>query len=87
MTNHADAEFHKDCPIVWSVVDKDKNDLLNWQKYAVYLDTKNNDKVTVDNAYYIGGNIDFYVKALTAFNNPVYRLIRITEDLTGKNCM
>ena len=30
MTNHADAEFHKDCPIVWSVVDKDKNDLLNW---------------------------------------------------------
>ena len=29
----------------------------------------------------------FYVKALTPFNDPVYRTISITEDVHGINCM
>ena len=83
MTNDPDPEFLKDCPVVYSIVDSSYNDLLNWQKYTLYLDENNSGKVTVDNSYYEGGNIDFYVKALTEFNNPIYRLIRITEDTSA----
>jgi hypothetical protein len=75
--------------VVYTIVDASYNDLLNWQKYAVYLDDTNSGKLTVDNAYYEGGNQNFHVKALTGFNTPVYRLIAITED-TGAgalNCM
>ena len=89
MTNDPDPEFALDCPVTWSIVDSSYNTLLNWQKYAIYLDANNGGRVTIDNAYYEGQNINFYVKAWTGFNDPVYRLIAITEDVTpgAKNCM
>lgn len=79
-----EAGFDSDCPVTYSLVRENLDELTGgWEKYAVYLDENDELRVTVDNSYYEGGVVNLKLKAITAFNDPVYLDIAITEDVNG----
>jgi hypothetical protein len=76
------------CKLIWTVVDSSKNALSDTQKHLIYLTAQG--VLVVDNAYYEGGNLTFYIKAFTTpYSEPAYWLVSIIENKESgvQNCM